>query len=488
MELKRKVVRGVAWSTAEKVLSALLQLAVSLILLQKLSGEDYGTIAVIAAFPAVLLSLVDSGFSQALIRKKEVDDLDYSSVFFVNVTIAVTLYLILLAFTPLMARLWSDIALFTTIAPILFLIFPINSLVIIQQTILAREMDFRRLSIYSFTASVVSSAAAIVLAVCGYGIWALVAQRLMVVITKSILLWVGSRWRPVARFSFDRIKGMFRYSSRILLSDLVSNIYYQIQAPIIGAKYTIAQTGYYDRGNKIKELPVTSTIQAVMGVAFPALSQLQDQPEKLARSARKILSIWVFVMFPLMTGLIVTSPDLFRWLLPERWLNSIPYLQILSIAGLMSPLSVISYVLVKVRSDGKLIFRIEWIKKIFATAVLLVTVPIGVKAIAWGQVIVFASDMLINTFTANYLVREWSVWKIIGSLLPYATLTVVMGAAIWGVQLLTHSIGAGWSFGLEVVAGVGIYAALSRLLRLEAWDDTLQIVKEYIAKLRKGRQ
>lgn len=482
-ELKHKVVKGVAWSTIEKICSALLQLVVSLVLLSLLSPEDYGLMAIVAAFPAILMPLVDSGFSQALIRKKEVDDVDYSSVFYVNIAISAVLYISLVAIAPACERFFGAQG-FVAIAPILYLLIPINSFSNIQNAILQRRMEFRNLSLYVLVANAVSSAVAIWMALEGWGVWSLVGQRLGVVVVKTAMMWVGSKWRPKLLFSLDRIKSMFRYGSRILLSDLVSNVYYQISNLFIGKFYTKADLGYYDRGNKIKEMPVTSTIMAVLSVTFSAFSRQKDDKVKLNINARKVYIIWAFVMFPLMCGLIAIAEDMFRVLLPEVWLPAVPYLRILSIAGLLAPLSVISFNLVKVCDNGNVIFRIEFIKKLIATAILAITIPISVEAIAWGQVVIFISDMTINCCTARRYVPEWSLWSRAKDVLPYLAITGLMVAFVWGVGVVgaALSIPLWVVFVAKILLGAGFYALIAELLHLEAWRELKEILVGYLRK------
>lgn len=482
-ELKHKVVKGVAWSTAEKICSALLQLVVSLVLLSLLSPEDYGLMAIVAAFPAILMPLVDSGFSQALIRKKDVDDVDYSSVFYVNIAISLVLYGTLVAIAPACGRFFGapDFAL---IAPVLYLLIPINSLSNIQNAILQRSMEFKSLSLYVLLANLVSSVVAIWMAIKGLGVWSLVGQRIGVVVVKTALMWLGSRWRPRLVFSMERIRGMFRYGSRILLSDLVSNVYYQISNLFIGKFYTKADLGYYDRGNKIKEMPVTSTIMAVLGVTFSAFSRQRDDKAKLLQNARKVYIIWAFVMLPLMSGLIAIAEDMFRVLLPEVWLPAVPYLRILSLGGLLAPLSVISFNLVKVCDDGNTIFRIEFIKKLIATAILAITIPISVEAIAWGQVAIFVSDMTINCLTARRYVAGWTLWARAKDVLPYVAITALMVAFVWALGLAGAALGVPlWVvFVAKIVLGAGFYALLSELLHLEAWREVKEILVGYMPR------
>lgn len=486
-DLKHKVVKGVAWQTIEKICSAVLQFVVSLVLLSLLQPSDYGLMAIVAAFPAILMPLVDSGFSQALIRKKEVDDVDYSSVFYVNIAISVALYAILVAIAPACARFF-DAPDFVLLAPVLYLLIPINSFSNIQNAILQRTMEFKSLSLYVLVANAVSSAVAIWMALEGCGVWALVGQRLGVVIVKTALMWWGSRWRPKWLFSMDRIKGMFRYGSRILLSDLVSNVYYQISNLFIGKYYTKTDLGYYDRGNKIKEMPVTSTIMAVLGVTFSAFSRQKDDRVKLNTNARKVYIIWAFVMFPLMCGLIAIAEDMFRVLLPEVWLPAVPYLRILSIAGLLAPLSVLSFNLVKVCDDGNVIFLIEFVKKLIATAVLVITIPISVEAIAWGQVAIFVSDMTINCLTARRYVPEWTLWSRTKDALPYLAATGLMVGFVWLLGVGGAAVGVPlWVVLIaKIILGAGFYVFLSQIFRFEAWREVKEIIVGYMPRRKRA--
>ncbi len=470
--------KGVAWSTVEKVCTAVLQFVVSLVLLSLLSPSDYGVIAIVTAIIGILTPLVDSGFSQALIRKKEIERADYSSVFFLNLVIALVLYVALVLLTPFVAD-YYEVPVLREVIPVLALLLPINALSIIQNTIFSRDINFKNLSLYTLSGSVLSSGVAIWMALEGYGVWALVGQRLITILTKTVLLWTFSKWRPSLTFSLRSIKGMFHYSSFILLSDIITNIYYQISSLFIGKVYSVQDLGYYDRGNKIKELPVTSMIVSVMNVSFSALSRLQESVERMCNAARKIYIVWIFFMFPIMLGIIAVAADMFRFLLPEVWMPAVPYLRILCIAGLFSPLSVVSYVLVKVRSEGNLIFRIELIKKSVATCILLVSIPISVKAIAWGQVIIFFSDMLVNALTARHFVGQWTLWSKFKDSLPYLLLTGAMAAAILGAGMLVAGLPSGWILLVKILVGVAVYIGLAELFHVQAWHEIKEILKGY---------
>jgi O-antigen/teichoic acid export membrane protein len=233
-------------------------------------------------------------------------------------------------------------------------------------------------------------------------------------------------------------------------------------------------------------MPVTSTIMAVLSVTFSAFSRQKEDKVKLNINARKVYILWAFAMFPLMCGLIAVAEDMFRVLLPEVWLPAVPYLRILSIAGLLAPLSVISFNLVKVCDDGNMIFRIEFIKKLIATAILAITIPISVEAIAWGQVAIFVSDMTINCLTAKRYVAEWTLWSRAKDALPYLAVTGLMVGFVWLLGVAGAAMGLPlWViFVAKIVLGAGFYVLLSELFRLEAWRELKEIVAGYLPKMR----
>ena len=485
MELKKHVVKGMVWTFAEKALTALFQMLVGLVLMNFLFPEDYGTVQILVVFTSVCSVFVDSGFSAALIRKKEVGQEELSAVFFFNVLAACALYFVLLAITPFLSRYYNA-PVMLPLAPVLFLLVPVNSLSNIQNTILTRRFDFKTLSQYTLWATLAGSCAAVGMAAAGCGIWSLLGQRLFTPAVKSLLLWTRSDWRPGRRISFRPLRPMLGYSSRLLLSDITNTVYANISELFIGRMYTKNALGYYNRGKQYKDMPVSAVISSVQNVTFPALSQLQDDPDKMRQSARQVTVVMNFIIFPVMLGLIAVVGDFIAVFLPERWLPVIPYFRILCISGLFAPLSVVSYNILKIKSDGRLIFRLEIVKKLIATAILIITIPISVRAIAWGQTLIFLSDALINTLGAGRYLR-WSVGNGIRSMLPYLAMSGAMTGAVYGVHLLLVGHTALWTVLLaEIAAGVAVYALLALLFRPEGWRE-VRLILQQIAAARHNR-
>lgn len=481
MELRKSVVKGMAWTAAEKVGTLLFQMAVGLIVANLLVPEDYAAVTILVAFVAICNVFVDSGFSAALIRRKEAGGKEFTSVFFFNILVAVALYLILLCITPWLASFY-EMPVLRQIAPVIFLIIPANSLGIIQSTILTRELDFRALSRYTLTANLIASVVAVLLALAGLGFWALVGQRLVTPVIRTALLWMRSKWRPSGGPAFGRLRPMLGYSMRLMATDFVNSVYGNISQLFIGKLYTKAELGYFDQARKIKDMPVSSAISTIQGVTFPALSRLQDDEPKLRLTSHQVIMVMNFILFPAMVGLIAVAPDMFSVLLKADWQPTVPLFQILCISGIFAPLSVVTYNIMKIKSDGRLIMRAEIVKKIVATAVLAITIPAGVRAIVWGQTFIFLSDAVVNFFGARKYVK-WGAREVFSENVPYILMSLAMWAAVFGVQvLLRGAVAQYWLLLLEILAGVAVYMLLAWIFKPVAWKEARTILRQMSAK------
>ena len=473
-----QVAKGVAWSTAEKVCSMLLQMVVSVVVARLLVPEDFGVMAILTFFTAVALVVVDSGFSQTLLRKESPTNDDYKSVFIFNLAVSVLLYLLFVAFAPLLAR-YYELAIIVKIAPVLFLLLPLNALGIIQNTKLSREFRFGELSRINFVASLVAGGVAIAVAVCGGGVWALVAQRLSVVAVKSLLLWWRGDWRGEGKFDGLAWRTMAPFSFRLMSTDIVSAVYNNVAQLFIGKIYSADTLGYFNQAQKIKDLPVQSAVLSVQTVTYPALAKIKDDAEKFAESYRKVLLINIFVMAPMAVGMSVVAGPLFRVLLGEKWLLTIPYFEILALAGIFYPLAMAAYNVLKVHSNGAIIFRLELLKKAIMTIVLALTIPHSIMAVAYGLVLMTLVEFVVNfAATRYYTLLGWG--KMVGAIAPSLILAVVMGIAVEcfeGYVLSACNISMVVLLLSEIALGVLIYTLGAWIFRLEAFAEFVKVVK-----------
>ena len=477
--LKEKVAGGVAWSIAEKVGSMLLQMVVSIVVARLLVPEDFGVMAILTFFTALALVMVDSGFSQTLIRKESPTPQDYHSVFAFNIAVSVVLYAVLVAVAPAVAR-YYELPVIADIAPVLFLLLPINALCVIQNTIFTREFRFRLLSQATFTASFVAGVVAVAMALAGCGVWSLVGQRVATLAVKTLILWVRSDWRPSLHFTMKPVREMAPFSFRLLTTDLISSIYNNISQMFIGKIYSADTLGYFNQAQKFKDLPLTSAMQSVQSVTYPALSQIGDQREKFAESYRQVLMVVAFMLMPVMVGIVAVAEDLFALLLGEKWMPTVPYLQILCLMGLFQPLAMIAYNILKVKSNGAIILRLEIAKKALMTLILVVTIPHSVKAVAWGLVAMSFCEFVIN-FVASMRYASLGVWCMVRTLLPVLLITAAMYAAVLGMGRLMADAGVAVRLLSEIATGVVVYTLLALALRLEAMGEVGSLIRKIIS-------
>lgn len=478
--LEHKVAKGVAWSFSEKLLSMGVQMIVSIVVARQLAPSDFGVMAIMTFFTSVALAIVDSGFSQTLIRKANPTEEEYHSVLIFNIVVSLALYAILTAAAYPISSLYDSPAIWT-IAPVLFLVLPINSLCVVQTVMYTREFRFALLSKIVFFASVISGVVAIVMAVLGCGIWSLVAQRLLMMGIKAAAFWHIRRWRTSARFNFAAIKAMAPFSLRLLATDLIASIYNNVAQLFIGKMHTTSTLGFYSQAQKLKDLPVTSTAQAVQGVTYPALSKIADDDTKFRYGYLRIMRLLSFAMFPIMLGLVAIAPDMFRLLLGEKWMPTVPYFEILALSGLFYPLAIVSYNVLKVKSDGKIIVQLEIVKRVIMTAVLCYTIPQSVEAIAWGMMAMAAVEFALNTGVAlRYIERGTALLlKTIG---PSFGVAVVMFVILHlQCQLLTD-MHMTMRLGVMIVTGGAIYLTLSWALGLRALRESMRVLRNMQAK------
>lgn len=472
-QLKQRVATATQWTMGEKILTALVQFVVRVVILRLLMPDDLKVLAILMAFSSFALVLVDSGFSQMLVRKQQPSQSDLKSVFFYNLTISAAIYALLVAVTPRLATYYAMPAL-GEVAALFFLMIPLNALCVIQQTLFTREFRFALISKITFAAQCVSGVVAILLAWLGWGVWALVWQQVLLMGVRALLLWGCSSWRPRERGSMASLRAMAPYSLSVMATDLVTAIYNKVPQLILGKSYADATLAYYDQAIKLKELPVQSTLQSVQVVTFPALAKIAHEQPKFAESYRQVLMVVAYAMCPVMLGMSAVAYDLFAVLLGEQWLPTVPLFEVVCLAGIFTPLAMMSYNVLKVKAEGRLIVRLEVLKKAMMTLLLAVSIPHSVEAVIWALVASAAFDFAVNLF-ASLPLAQLSFRRVVRTLLPILTTGTAMYLAVRAVPLwleeptLVRLI-------TEIAVGVAIYLGLSWCFRLEALKEVVGLI------------
>ncbi len=453
----------------------LLQMVVSIVVARLLSPEDFGVMAILTFFTAVALVVVDSGFSQTLLRKESPTNDDYKSVFIFNIVVSVVLYGLFVAVSPLLAQ-YYNLAIISKIAPVLFLLLPLNALGVLQNTILSREFRFGVISRINFASSLVAGGVAVVVAICGGGVWALVAQRVVQMGFKSLLLWLRGDWRGEGSVNVEAWREMAPFSFRLMSTDIVSALYNNVAQLFIGKIYSPDTLGYFNQAQKLKDLPVQSAVLSVQGVTYPALAKIKEDKVKFENSYRKVLVISAFVMAPAVVGMSAVAKPMFEVLLGEKWLPTVPYFEIIALCGIFYPLAMLAYNVLKVYSNGAIIFRLELLKKAIMTAVLALTIPHSTMAVAYGLVAMTLVEFVVNfAATRRYTTLSWG--SMVGALAP----TMLLSAAMWGIIRVSAQCLVSFApivqLALLVAIGVVVYVGGAVLFGFKALKESVAVVK-----------
>lgn len=468
------------WTIAEKIGTMLFQMCVSFLILRILEPSDYEVVALLVVFTSLCSVIVDGGLTAAVLRKKEVSQKELTGVFCYNILSGVVLYFVLLALLGPLTKHYGNMAALAEIAPVLFLVVPITAFINIQTIVYSHRLDFKSITRYTLWGSFISSGVAVAMAYGGLGVWALVGQRLTMPAVRALLMWTRGGWKPSGGFTLRPLGKMFTYSAGVFTGDFLNTLYKGVPSLFIPRLYGENQLGYYDQAQKIKDMPVQAVTTSVQGVTLPSLTQLKDNPEKMRDAAHKIITVMNFIMFPIMIGLIAIAEDMFAVLLDgDKWMPSVPYFRIFCITGLLTPLCVVSFNIVKIMHSGKVIFLYEVIKKAIATTVLIATIPMGIKAIVWGQCAIFLADTIVNMYGAERFVK-WGVRTRIKEFAPYIVISLIMWAAVWGVQELLGAANY-LTLALSILTGVAVYVGLCAVVRPEAWRDAKDILSQMIS-------
>lgn len=399
MSLKQRTVSGLIWSFVDQFANQGITFVAGIILARILSPREFGLIGMITVFIAVSESFINSGFSSALIRKKNCSDVDYSTVFYFNLTVGSLLYVLLYLAAPSIAQFFEEPEL-NSIVRVLGLLLIIDSLTIIQRTILTKRIDFKLQTRISVIASIISGIISVGMAIYGWGVWSLVAQRLIKQSINSALLWWWNRWIPLAVFCRRSFKELFSFGSKLLVSGLIDTLYRNVYYLIIGKFFSAQELGFYTRADDFKRIPSENLNTIINRVSYPVLSEIQDDRTRLKTNYQKLIRSTMFITFILMLGMAAVAKPLVLALIGEKWEPSIVYLQLLCVIGMMYPLQALNLNMLQVSGRSDLFLRLEVIKKLLAVPIILLGIFVGVKAMLVG--------MIVNTFVAYYLNSFWS--------------------------------------------------------------------------------
>lgn len=438
-----------------------------------LSPSDYGLIGMLTIFVVLSGVLMDSGFTSALIRKQGVHQADLSTVFYFNLVLSAILYTTLYYMAPVISKFYNQpllVPLCRTIALILF----INASSNIQYIQLLKELKLKEIAMANFSALIVSILISLLLAFKGYGVWVLVWQNLSYVASRNLILWFINSWRPTVVFRFDTIRELWKFSSSVILTSIISAIFNNIFSLLIGKFYPLKEVGYYTQANKFSELSsgtITATLQTV---SLPVLSKLQNDPERFQRALRKIIRVVAFLSFPVLFGLSAIAKPLVYVLLTEKWANIIDYMILLCIGGAFLPIIAVNINAIYARGLSAEVLKLETIRRIILLVCIGFTVRINTNAFVTSLMLA----NIIGYLTSLVFIRKnigYTIPEQLKDILPYFGIAGVMSIAMY--VLSYTNLGNIALLAVQIVVGTIIYLGTVYLLGSKVFSEIIGIIR-----------
>ena len=460
-----KIVKNFFWRFAERCGAQFVSLIVSIVLARLLSPDDYGIIALITVFTTILQVFVDSGLGTALIQKKNADELDFSSVFYFNIIMCIILYGLMFLISPGIAMFYGENKL-TPVIRVLSLTIVIAGLKGIQQAYISRNMLFKKFFYATIGGTIISAIIGIGMAYSGYGVWALVVQQLSNSIIDTIILWITVKWRPKFCFSWNRLKGLFSFGWKLLVSALLDTGYNSLSNLIIGKIYSPSQLAYYNQGDKYPNVIVTNINSSIDSVLLPALSSEQDDVEKVKIMTRRAIKTSVFLMAPLMMGIAFAADTIVKVTLTDKWLPCVFFLRIFCIVYMFWPIHTANLNAINALGHSEIFLKLEIIKKIIGLVGLIISMNISVRAMAYNALFVSFISQVINSWPNKKLLKYGYIDQM-RDVTPSILLALFMGICISFINLFPAKIYMILS--MQILGGMIIYFGIAKFLKFDQY-------------------
>lgn len=478
--LKDKTVRGVGWSAIDNVVQMGVSFVVSIVLARLLSPDDYGLIGIIAIFTTICNAIINGGFGTALIRKQAVTDDDYSTAFVVNLGLSVFLYGIIFCCSPFIASFFArdELLQLTRVSSLSMVI---GALAIVQQTRLTKRIDFKTQTQITLVASLVSAAVGILLACCGFGVWALVYQGLSSQVVRTVMLWISNRWSPSLRFNRNSFTELFGFGWKLMLSSVLDSLWKELYQMVVGKFYSPSTLGQYTRAKQFSQMFSTNLTNVIQRVTYPILSNIQDEKERMLAAYRKIIKVTMFVTFACMFALGSVSESLLYCLIGPKWHEAATYLPLICFVGAFYPLHAINLNMLQVQGRSDLILALEIVKKVIGLAPLFVGAFVGI----FPMLITSIATSIIAYFLNSYYpgkILGYNSWMQLKDISKSFCITFVMAICVFCLKYLPISF---WFIlPIQISVGVFLFFTFCKLMRVEEYGEVKQIVVNLFNKNR----
>lgn len=422
--IKSKAAKSVLWSAVERFSVQGVQFVLTIVIARLVSPSDYGLIAMLGIFIAIAQTFIDSGFSNALIQKQQRTETDFSTVFYFNIVVGITVYLLFYLCSPYIASFYNEPEL-DIIAKVVGLNLIISAFSVVQRAKLTIALNFKLQALISLSSVLISGITGISLAYLGYGVWAIVFQSLINNFLNSVLLWSLAKWIPRICFSWKSFNQLFKYGSKLLMAGVLDTIYLNLYSLVIGKRFSATSLGYYNRTSTIAQFPSINISGIINRALFPILCEVQNHKEELVDTYNKTVRITACCVFPLMTILFCLSEPLIEVILGEQWMPSGKLLQILCLAYFMTPIMILMLQILNVKGRSDYSLKAEFCKKGTSLLLLLITMPFGIKVMCWGLVVYAVCDFLIMSFFLRKVLAQATIRHHIRLLSPIISICIL---------------------------------------------------------------
>lgn len=463
---KKSILASLLWKYFERTGNQLVQFVVQIILARLLLPADFGVIALLMVFINLAQVFVQSGFNTALIQAKNPDDRDFSSVFYLSLGVAGILYLVLFLSAPAISAFYNMPNL-TKVLRVLSLILFFGAINSIQNAVVSREFKFKQLFYSSLGAILISGTIGVYLAYMGYGTWALVWQQLSNSLFLCLIMWITVKWRPKLLFSIERLSKLFSFGWKLLVSALLDTGYREMQSLVIGKMFTASDLGFFNRGRMFPQVVVGNIDGSIQSIMLPALSQVQDDPHRIKEMMRRAITMSAFIIAPLMAGMIATAEPIVLIVLTDKWLPSVPFMQICCISFIFYPIHTANLTAINAVGRSDIFLKLEIYKKLLGIAVLVVTIILfrSVIAIAWSAVLSGIISTFINAYPNKRLIG-YTYSEQMKDLTPSFLISAIMGVCVYFLRFWDAPIYQ--ILLLQISCGVIIYAVLAKIMKIES--------------------
>ena len=467
------IITNFIWRFLEKSSVQIISLIVLVLLSRVFEPVEFGTVAIVTVYINILGVFVDCGMASALIQKKNADDLDFSSVFYMNLFFCSLIYIIIFFLAPLIASFYK-IPELVSIIRVLGLIIIIYGIRNIQQAYVSKNLIFKKLFYSTIIGSFVAGIISVYMAYTGYGVWALVLQYLINTIVATIVLWLIVKWRPKLIFSFERLKGLFSYSWKLLVSTLLDTTYNNLRQLIIGKLYTRQDLAFYDKGNMFPRAIVANIDASINSVLFPAMSAIQDDIEKVKNMASKAMKVSTYIIMPLMVGLAVCATPIVSLLLTDKWLPSVPYIRIFCFIFAFYPIHTVNFNTLKALGRSDLFLKLEIVKKVVGLIILSISMWYGALAIAYSLIIVSILSQIINSYPNKKLIN-YGYLKQLKDILPNVIISCIMGVIVYSIIYFNFNNLV--ILLIQIPLGAIIYIFISKMFKVYGFEYIIEFLK-----------